>query len=90
MTFEETATYVDTGGVSLAETRSHEWNHGLGEVFMAVTNAGLRVTVLDEHRFLDWEMLPGQVERDELFYLPDDQIDLCPMEYSLLAVRPDD
>ncbi len=88
MTFDETETYVDTGGATITETRSHEWNHGLGEVFMALTDAGLRVTLLEEHRFLDWKMIPGQIERDGLFWLPDEQIDLCPMEYSLLAVNP--
>ncbi len=88
MTFDETETYVDTDGATITETRSHEWNHGLGEVFTALTTAGLRVTTLDEHRFLDWKMLPGQVERDGLFWLPDEQIDLCPMEYSMLAVNP--
>ncbi len=87
VTFDEAETYVETGGATLTETRTHEWNHGLGEIFTAITNAGLRVTLLEEHRFLDWKMLPAQIERNELFYLPDEQLDLCPMEYSLLAVR---
>lgn len=88
LTFDEADTYVDTDGAKITETRSHEWNHGLGEVFMALTSAGLQVHTLDEHRFLDWKMIPQQIERDELFYLPDDQIDMVPMMYSIAAVRP--
>ncbi len=87
MTFDDADTYVDTGGEQLSESRCHEWNHGLGEVFMALTNAGFQVTTLDEHKFLDWEMIPGQYERDELFYLPDQQLDMVPMMYSLAAVK---
>lgn len=81
-------TYVDTAGQELTETRCHEWNHGIGEVFMALTNGGLQVTTLDEHRFLEWKMLPSQVERDARHYLPDDMIDMVPMMYSIAAVRP--
>lgn len=88
LTFDQADTYVDTGGTQLTEVRSHEWNHGLGEVFMALTNAGLQVTTFDEHRFLDWRMFPSMVERDERFFLPDDQIDMAPMMYSMAAVKP--
>ncbi|MGB3736642.1 MAG: class I SAM-dependent methyltransferase [Ilumatobacter sp.] len=88
LTFDDPNTYVDTAGEQLTHSRSHEWNHGIGEVFMALTNAGLRVTTLDEHRFLDWRMIPQQVERDELFHLPDDQIDMVPMMYSIAAMKP--
>ena len=88
MTFDESATYVDTGGVAVTEVRSHEWAHGIGEVFMALTNAGLQVTALDEHRFLDWKLLPSMVEVDELWHMPDDQKDLLPLMYSIAATRP--
>ncbi len=88
LTFDDPNTYVDTAGEQLSESLHHEWNHGIGEVFGALTNAGLRVTTLDEHRFLDWRMLPCQVERDGLFYLPDDQLDMVAMMYSMAAVRP--
>lgn len=88
LTFDDANTYVDTGGAQLEQSLHHEWNHGIGEVFMALTNAGLTVTRLDEHRFLDWKMIPQQIERDELFYLPDDQIDMVPMMYSIAATKP--
>lgn len=87
LTFEMGDTYVDTAGAKLTETRCHEWNHGLGEVFTALTNAGLRVTTLDEHRSLDWRLFPSQIERDGIFYLPDDQLDMVPMMYSIAATK---
>jgi SAM-dependent methyltransferase len=88
LTFDNTETYVDAGGEQLQHSRCHEWNHGIGEVFMALTNAGLHVTTLDEHRFLDWRMISQQEERDELFYLPEDQLDMVPMMYSIAASKP--
>ena len=88
MTFDHDETYVDTGGASVTETVSHEWNHGIGEVFMALTNAGLHVTTLEEHRFLDWRFFAHQIERDEIFHLPDDQIDMVPTMYSIAAQKP--
>ena len=88
LTFDQADTYVDTGGRQIEHTRTHEWNHGIGEVFTALTGAGLRVTTLDEHRYLDWKMLPQQIERDERYFLPDDQIDMVPMQYSIAAVKP--
>lgn len=90
MTFDDPATYVDTAGEQITNARHHEWNHGLGDVVMAVIDAGLDLRVLDEHRFLDWWMIPGHTERDGVYWLPEEQRDLCPMEYSLLAERPGD
>ncbi|WP_420451009.1 class I SAM-dependent methyltransferase [Ilumatobacter sp.] len=88
LTFDSAETYVDTGGETISESVTHEWNHGIGEVFGALVSVGLRVDVLDEHRFLDWRLLDHQIERDETFHLPDDQVDLVPMQYSMLATRP--
>ncbi|MFK7916879.1 MAG: class I SAM-dependent methyltransferase [Ilumatobacter sp.] len=86
--FDEPGSYVDTGGATITNTRTNEWNHGIGEVFMALTNAGLQVNTLDEHRFLDWRFFKHQEERGELFYLPADQLDLVPMSYSIAASKP--
>jgi len=88
MTFDDPTTYVETDGQTVSNSRHHEWNHGIGAVVMAVIDAGLDLRVLDEHRFLDWWMIPGQEEHDGLWRLPEEQRDLVPMEYSLLAERP--
>jgi len=89
MTFEYNETYVDTGGATVENGLTHEWNHGIGEVFTALTRAGLAVTMLEEHRHLDWRFLRQQVEVDELFFMPDEQRDLVPWQYTMQATRHD-
>ena len=90
LTFDDDATYVDTGGATVANSVHHEWNHAIGEVFTALTDAGLTVTTLVEHRDLEWKMVANQVERDGRWYLPDHQLDLCPMMYTIAATKPDE
>jgi SAM-dependent methyltransferase len=46
--FDDAGTYVDTDA-TFTSTRSHEWNHGIGEVVTAVLGEGLRLTELVEH-----------------------------------------
>jgi SAM-dependent methyltransferase len=53
--FTETGTYGGEGIVSAPHGVS--FNHGLGEVFTALTTAGLTVTALDEHREVPWKAL---------------------------------
>lgn len=54
--FSEPSTYGGEGVVSAPEGVS--FNHGLGEVFTALTDAGLTVTSLVEHREVPWKALP--------------------------------
>lgn len=51
----ETQSYAGTGSVEAP--RSVSFNHGLGEVFTALTGAGLTVTDLEEHREVPWNPL---------------------------------
>ena len=88
MTFDEATTYVETDGASIEHSVTHEWNHGIGEVFTALIDAGLVVTSLREHRHLDWRLLPQQEQVGERFYLPEAQRDLVPMQYTIQAGRP--
>ncbi len=60
MVWDEPGTYVATD-VEFTHTRTHEWNHGLGEIFTALTSAGMEVTGLVEHDSVPWEALPGQM-----------------------------
>ena len=46
-------------------TRSHEWNHGLGEIVTALLGRGLELTELVEHDSVPWEALPGQMDRGD-------------------------
>ena len=59
--FYEGGTYVETE-VVFTHNRTHEWNHGLGEIVTALMNAGMGLTGLVEHDSVPWDALPGQME----------------------------
>jgi SAM-dependent methyltransferase len=61
MVFDEGGTYVDTDAV-FTHNRTHEWNHGLGEIVTALVAAGMDLTGLVEHDSVPWDALPGQME----------------------------
>ena len=60
--WDEPGTYVETDH-DFVNTRSVEWNHGLGEVVTALLAHGLRLTMLIEHDTVPWDALPGLMER---------------------------
>jgi SAM-dependent methyltransferase len=62
MVFDEGGTYVETDAV-FTHNRTHEWNHGLGEIVTALMNAGMGLAGLVEHDSVPWDALPGQMER---------------------------
>jgi SAM-dependent methyltransferase len=85
--WEEGGTYVQTDVVFTANV-THEWNHGLGEIFTALTDAGLRVTGLVEHDSVPWDALPGQMSRDERGeYRLTDRPERLAASYTLQAVK---
>ena len=86
LVFDEETTYVETDA-TIVNTRTYEWNHGLGEIFTALTDHGLVVTLLQEHRGLEWKMFDHMVEEEGRWMLPVEQRDLVPMMYSLMAVK---
>ena len=81
-------TYVETD-VVFEHNVTHEWNHGLGEIVMALLDEGLQITGLTEHDSVPWDALPGQMERvrDDEWRLIDRPWRL-PHSYTLQAVRP--
>ena len=62
---DEPGTYVRTETV-FTHTRTHEWNHGLGEIITGLLAAGMRLTSLIEHDSVPWEALPGHMIVDDL------------------------
>jgi SAM-dependent methyltransferase len=60
MVWDEAGTYVRTV-VQFTSTVTHEWNHGLGEVFTSLVGAGMDVTGFVEHQSVPWDGLPGQM-----------------------------
>ena len=80
-------TYVPTEE-PVGRHTSYSWNHGLGEIVMALLDAGLQLTSLVEHDSVHWEALPGQMTRraDGEWQLTDRPWRL-PHTYTLQAVN---
>jgi SAM-dependent methyltransferase len=55
-------TYVETSA-TFTHNATHEWNHGLGEIFTALVDAGMDITMLVEHDSVPWEALPGKMTK---------------------------
>ena len=86
--FIEHDTYAGTGAV--ASPRIIHFNHGLGEIFTALTDAGLTVTTLEEHREVPWNplgqaMIPSP-DFDGEFILANDR-DRIPLTYTVEAAK---
>lgn len=86
--FIEHDTYVGTGTVSAPHNIN--FNHGLGEIFTALTVSGLTVTHLEEHREVPWNplgecMIPSP-DFDGHFVLSKDR-DRIPLTYTIRAVK---
>ncbi len=88
MVWDEPGTYVETD-VTLTHSRTHQWNHGLGEVIAAVLAAGMEVTGLVEHQSVPWEALPGQMTSlDNGEWQLSDRPWRLPHSYTMQAGRP--
>ena len=88
-TFTETTTYGGEGTVSAPHGVS--FNHGLGEVFTALTAAGLTVTALDEHREVPWRALGGSMIESTEFageFVLADGPERLPLTYTVQARKP--
>lgn len=87
MVFDEDGTYVETDH-AFTHTRTHEWNHGLGQIVTALLDAGLELTGLEEHDSVPWEALPGLMERlDGGEWRLRDRPWRLPHSYTLTAVK---
>ena len=84
-TWHEPDTYAGEG--TLVHDTIHSWNHGIAEIFTALTGAGFVIDLFEEHRFLDWQALDHMTEVDGVWVLPESQRDLVPLMYSLRARR---
>lgn len=81
--------YSYAGTDKVAQPRSMEWNHGLGEIVTAVLDAGLELTSLTEHDSIPWDALPGLMVLDEAVgeYRLRDRPERLPATFTLTARR---
>ncbi len=86
-TWNEERSYL--GDATLTYTTSHEWNHGLGEIFTALLERGFEIRLFEEHRVLPWQMHSWmEVGKDGWFRFPHEIADQVPLMYTLVAQKP--
>ena len=86
--WDDDSSYVVTDR-PITNTKTYEWNHGIGEIVTALLEAGLTLTMLVEHDSVPWEALPGQmVERPGGEFALDERAGVAPLSYTIQAVKP--
>ena len=82
---DDEGTYVETDHV-FENTRTHSWNHGLGEIVSALLATGLVLTMLVEHDSVPWQALTHGMEKtpDGEWRLADRR-ERVPLTYTLQA-----
>lgn len=87
LVFDEPGSYVATDQDFTANV-SHSWNHGLGETVTALLDAGLRLTMLQEHDSVPWKAFTqGMVAGDLGEWRLAEHRERLPLTYTLQAVR---
>jgi len=66
-------------------SKEYGWNHGLGEVITALTEAGLHIDYLKEHNESPYNVLPDLVETKSGMYATKDK--LYPLIFELKATK---
>jgi SAM-dependent methyltransferase len=81
---EETYTDADR---PLVNTRTYEWNHGLGEVVTALIDRGMRIDVLVEHDWTVHQRFPWLVEASPRHWTAPAGRPRLPLTYTVVATR---
>ncbi len=66
-------------------SKEYAWNHGLGEVVSALTEAGLHIEYLKEHDKSPYNVLPDLVETNSGMYVTKNK--LYPLIFELKAIK---
>lgn len=83
---EESGTYAEPEAPITTTTTT--WNHGLAEVFTALTQAGLQVVALDERDYSPYPVFPDSVEYQSGRYRIKRFDNKLPLVYSMQAIKP--
>jgi len=81
---EYSGTYADES--SSIVSKEFGWNHGLGEVATALTDAGLRIDYLKEHDGSPYNVLPDLVKSKSGSYVAKNR--MYPLIFTLKALKP--
>ena len=92
MTWEDDGSYVTVpdGTAPIARTRSHQWNHAVGEILTALLRAGLVLDEVAETRVSAWCRWPDLMEPCEEGYRFADPAtrEMLPLQLLVAAHRP--
>ena len=92
MTWEKEDFYVEApeGAVPITHTRSHQWNHAVGEILTALLGAGLVLEEVGETRVSAWRRWPDLMEPCEGGYRFADPAtrEMLPLQLLVAAHRP--
>ena len=77
------------GTAKLTNTVNYEWPHSIAEVVTALLDAGLVIDHLREYQHLDWRFFPWMEQDGERFVLPEDRRTHLPLQFSVLAHKPE-
>lgn len=81
---EYEGTYADESSNMIS--KEYGWNHGLGEVISALTEAGLRIEYLKEYDESPYDVLPNLIKTESGMYVTKDK--LYPLIFTLKATKP--
>ena len=81
---EYKGTYADMSSSMIS--KEYGWNHGLGEVVSALTEAGLHIEFLREHEESPYDVLPDLQQNENGLYVTKDR--LYPLLFELKAYMP--
>lgn len=81
---EYSGTYADES--SKMTSKEYGWNHGLGEVVTALTEAGLHIEYLREHAESPYNVLPNLSKTSSGMYVQEDG--LYPLIFEIKATKP--
>ena len=87
LTFEVKGSYADRDA-DVHDQVEHSWDHGLGEIVTALIEAGLVITALVEHPFLDWNVDFLVEDEAGKYRLPPGTPGELPLMFSLKATKP--
>ncbi|MCI2959182.1 class I SAM-dependent methyltransferase [Agromyces atrinae] len=84
---DDPSDYADADA-ALANSRTFEWMHPVGEIFGAITAAGLRIERLDEHYEVPWRIFPAtEPQANGMWGWPAEK--WLPLSLSLTATAPE-
>ena len=83
--WDDPSTYIGDGTVE--HSRTYEWPHPLSEILGALLAHGLRLVHFDEGRTLPWQFSPRMVEVPGGYEWPQNERDLVPCTYTIVARR---